>query len=274
MSIVMKLSHYCGALLLLLFKIQIVPVALGKSETQSIISVECSLRNESEYKDFVISESCATGTCKSNSTYAPKIICYVTNWASIRPGKSVYHASDIDASLCTHLVYSFATLDQITSTIVPSIPDVDINQKLYQQVTNLKTLSKRPLKVSLALGGWAESANSRKYSEMIHSEYKRTNFIHSVVTFLRKHNFDGLDLDWEYPKCWQGNCTTGPASDKKNFVTLIHYLRVAFNDYKFLLSVAVSANRSLSAEGIFYCNSVHNYLICKVDSIAYFVIRI
>lgn len=44
------------------------------------------------------------------------------------------------------------------------------------------------------------------------TRYTRQTFIYSAIPFLRARSFDGLDLDWEYPK--------GP-EDKKNFVLLL-----------------------------------------------------
>lgn len=70
------------------------------------------------------------------------------------------------------------------------------------------------------------------------------NFFLIVLSY-RRHNFDGLDLDWEYPVCWQGDCR-GPASDKANFANLVRELRAAFSPYNYLLSAAVSASGSTS----------------------------
>eukprot|EP00116_Pleurobrachia_bachei_P008697 sb/3468959/ len=72
---------------------------------------------------------------------------------------------------------------------------------------------------------------------------KRANFVSHVTKFIKEHNFDGLDLDWEYPKCWQANCYAGPRSDKPNFVKLCQELKAAFKPHGYLLSAAVAASK-------------------------------
>ncbi len=38
----------------------------------------------------------------------------------------------------------------------------------------------------------------------------------------------GLDLDWEYPRCWQVDCSLGPDSDKAAFSDLVRELSQEF----------------------------------------------
>ena len=68
-------------------------------------------------------------------------------------------------------------------------------------------LKKRGKKVSLALGGWNDSAGD-KYSRLVNNPAARRRFIKHALDFLDRYGFDGLDLDWEYPKCWQVRCST------------------------------------------------------------------
>jgi chitinase len=47
-------------------------------------------------------------TCLFSGGY--KRVCYYTNWAQYRPKEGKYLPEDVDANLCTHIVYAFAKL--------------------------------------------------------------------------------------------------------------------------------------------------------------------
>ena len=96
--------------------------------------------------------------------------------------------------------------------------------EFYKKVTALKSRKK---KVLLAIGGWNDSEGD-KYSRLVNSKTSRRTFVTQVVSFLEDNNFDGLDLDWEYPKCWQVDCSLGPKEDKQGFTDLIKELHFAF----------------------------------------------
>lgn len=63
-------------------------------------------------------------------------------------------------------------------------------------------LKSQGVKVVLGLGGWNDSAGD-KYSRLVNNPSARRKFIVHAVDFIQQYEFDGLDLDWEYPRCWQ-----------------------------------------------------------------------
>ena len=65
-------------------------------------------------------------------------------------------------------------------------------------------MKKHGVKIMIAVGGWNDSKDN-KYSRMVRSAASRKRFVDHAVRYLQTHNFDGLDLDWEYPVCWQVN---------------------------------------------------------------------
>ena len=142
---------------------------------------------------------------------------------------------NINASLCTDLVYAFATLDGATYKIAVFDPVVDIGQQFYSKFVALKNQNPR-LKTTISIGGWADSHDGTdKYSKMVTSPANRATFISSVLEFLNLYKFDGIDLDWEFPM--------GP-SDKAGFAELMKELRSAFGS-QYLLNVAAAANQTI-----------------------------
>ena len=48
-----------------------------------------------------------------------KVVCYFTNWAWYRPEAGKFQPRDIEASLCSHIIYGFSVLDPTSLTITP-----------------------------------------------------------------------------------------------------------------------------------------------------------
>ena len=65
----------------------------------------------------------------------------------------------------------------------------------------------------------------------------RKVFIDSVLAFLPKYGFEGLDFDWEYPGAREGS---DPDHDKENFAILVKELAEALHPAGYLLTAALS----------------------------------
>ncbi|XP_076356556.1 chitinase-3-like protein 1 [Tachypleus tridentatus] len=167
-----------------------------------------------------------------------KVVCYFGSWAVYRPGAGKFQVSSIDPFICTHLIYGFTGLGHDNRIrVLDPFNDVEDNygKGAYFHFNQLKSINHK-LKTLIAIGGWNEG--SVKYSNMASDSGSRKIFIESVVEFLKKHKFDGLDLDWEYPAA-----RGGKPQDKQNFVALLQETKAEFRKHGFLLTAAVSAGK-------------------------------
>ena len=80
------------------------------------------------------------------------------------------------------------------------------------------------------MGGWTDS-NGDTYSRLVSDGSARSNFAVQAAKFVDKNGFDGLHLDWQYPVCWQADCSKGPASDKNNYVLLAQVKMIKIPKY-------------------------------------------
>ncbi|OQR66805.1 putative chitinase 3-like [Tropilaelaps mercedesae] len=172
-------------------------------------------------------------------THDYKVVCYYGSWAVYRPGDGKFPVEEIDPFLCTHLIYGFAGLgfdNRIRS--LDSWNDLKDNygKGAFERFTTGLKAKNPKLKTIIAIGGWNEG--SMKYSAMAESPSTRKIFIDSVIQFCKKYNFDGLDMDWEYPAS-----RGGKSEDKQKFVTLLRELKHAFKSKNLLLTAAVSAGK-------------------------------
>ena len=137
------------------------------------------------------SSTTTSSSNNNNNNNAPKrLICYHTNWSQYRPGTQKFFPDNIDPSLCTHIIYSFAKMTNYELAAYEwNDENMDWSKGLYQKTIDLK-LKNPNLKVLLAIGGW--NMGSTEFSVMVHDVNLRSKFVRTSIDFLKKNKFDGL----------------------------------------------------------------------------------
>jgi chitinase len=94
---------------------------------------------------------------------------------------------NINYSLYTHLCHAFLDANE-DGSIRPnkSCP----NQQLVTDA------HKSGVKVILSLGGWGWD---KQFTAIVSEQESLNRFINAVMTIIEKFDYDGMDVDWEYP---------------------------------------------------------------------------
>src|SRR5688572_9359807 len=135
----------------------------------------------------------------------PAIIAYVF------PRNEAILPSEIAADKLTHINYAFA-----------DVKDGRIVEGFARDAENFKVLAdlrrRHPhLQILIAVGGWTWSNN---FSDAALTAESRRRFTDSAIEFVRRHDIDGVDIDWEYPGL-RGNNNVHRPEDRENFTAMM-----------------------------------------------------
>ncbi|HAZ23579.1 MAG TPA: glycoside hydrolase [Algoriphagus sp.] len=143
------------------------------------------------------------------------IVGYVAGWKNINPKK-------IPADKLTHINYAFA---DVKDGIVTHIDDRKAKDSTNLAALQSLKLINPDLKILISIGGWTRS---KGFSDAVLTVEGIKKLTASGVEFLKKHQLDGLDFDWEYPGL-PGDNNPYRAEDKDNFVAMLKSFRSALD---------------------------------------------
>jgi len=150
-------------------------------------------------------------------------------WAKGEPTKVTGYLPHYRAGAIDALPYELLT-DIVYFSIEPKSDGSIDSSKAKPQILKKLTSRAKPkgVKVHVCLGGWGKSGG---FSKMAASPATRMAFVRNLILFLKKHELDGADIDWEHPK------TT---VEIENIQKLLIELKKAFRPHRLELTIAVS----------------------------------
>lgn len=181
-----------------------------------------------------------------------KVVGYFIEWGVYARD---YHPLDIPAEKLTHVNYAFANigpdlriqLGDPYAAIDRFYPGDTWDQDFrgaYNQLNRVLKAQHPHLKTLISVGGWTWSG---LFSDVALTPASRASFAESCVEFLRTYEFDGVDIDWEYPVCCGLGSNTYRPEDKQNYTLLMAELRAQLDQAgrvdgrDYLLTIAAAA---------------------------------
>ncbi|OLY83937.1 Chitinase A1 [Smittium mucronatum] len=130
---------------------------------------------------------------------------------------------------------------------------IDGHEGYMKYITSDTGLRKKNqnLKILISVGGWN---GSKDFSTTLSNSHGRKVFLESIVDFIVKYNFDGLELDWEYPVEGGSAGNSRNPKDGENLLSFLTDLRKKFDsrkEKKYEIAIAASANTDIDFSGSF-----------------------
>lgn len=148
------------------------------------------------------------------------VLAYLATWQR-------FDVQQIPVEKLTHLCYAFAKV--VDGEIVPqpsSDPKLSSEAYCLHLTEQLRQLKQRNphLQILISIGGWSADG----FSDAALTPESRLKFAQSTLDFIQKYQFDGVDLDWEYPSNDMAGIKAR-VEDKENFTLLLQTLRQQLN---------------------------------------------
>ena len=161
---------------------------------------------------------------------ASRIVAYFIEWGIY--GRN-FQPADMDLSRITHINYAFANIgDDLRIAVGDPYAAIDKSypgdtwdqpyRGCYNQINNVLRAQYPHIKTLISVGGWTWSG---RFSDVALTSASRALFAESCVDFIRAYNFDGVDIDWEYPVCCGLSGNTYRPEDNQNYTLLLAELR-------------------------------------------------
>jgi chitinase len=86
----------------------------------------------------------------------------------------------------------------VTQAFLPTSADGKLGySKDFDNAQFVKSAHENGTKVLLSLGG---GSNGKAFGEMAANDAARHRYLREVLDFAKRYNYDGVDIDWEFPK--------------------------------------------------------------------------
>jgi GH18 family chitinase len=210
-----------------------------------------------------------------------RVVGYFASWRTDPGGRHAYLVSDIPWDVVTHVVYAFANIDSAHGIMVensgnpsnpaigmewPDVPGAELDPALpFKGHFNLLSRYKRSypgVRTLISVGGGAATggyvdngsrvASGGFYSMTTLPDGSVNNagidaFSRSVVDFLRRYDFDGVDIDYEYPTTTAG---AGSPLDQGVIGGRRHHLAGSF--VQLMKTLRVALDQASAEDGRYY----------------------